>query len=218
MTGPDINRPRAGSNSIGTFAIGISPIGPIPAFDFWTTVISQYANSPILTQLCQDLAVSINPATDFDAFYDNIFNIATAVGYGLDVWGRILGVSRTLSISATNFFGFQQGTPGAQPFDQGVFYAGGGATNNFNLADDPYRVLLYAKALANISDGSILSINTILKNLFPNRGNCFVADGLNMTMTYVFQFTLTPVELAIVGNSGVLPRSCGVSSSISSET
>ncbi|WP_415752057.1 DUF2612 domain-containing protein [Mesorhizobium sp. B2-1-8] len=35
-----------------------------------------------------------------------------------------------------------------------------------------------------------------------------------MTMTYSFAFQLTPVELAIVQNSGVLPKPTGVKASI----
>lgn len=218
MTGPDINRPRPGSNAIGLFQIGVSPIGPIPDFDFWTTVISQYANSPIITQLCENLADSINPSTNFDLFYDSMWNIDTATGYGLDVWGRILKVTRTLSVPTSDqYLGFAQGVPGSYPFGQGTFFSGQGATNNFNLDDPSYRVLLFAKALANICDGSVYAINAILKNLFKNRGNCYVVDGLNMTMMYVFQFSLTPVELAIVGSSGVLPRTSGVSATISVE-
>lgn len=30
-------------------------------------------------------------------FYDNIFNIATANGVGLDVWGEILVIGRTIT-------------------------------------------------------------------------------------------------------------------------
>jgi hypothetical protein len=215
MTGPDINRPRPGSNSIGQFQIGVSPIGPIPSFDIWSTIISQYANSPTITQLCQDIEDSIDPSTDFDSLYDSMWNIDTATKYGLDVWGRILGVTRVLSVPTGNqFLGFQQGQPGSFPFGSGTFYAGSGVTNNFSLSDDSYRVLLFAKALANITDGSTYAINTILKNLFPDRGNCYIVDELNMTMQYKFEFALSPVELAIVGNSGVLPRPPGISATI----
>jgi len=66
----------------------------------------------------------------------------------------------------------------------------------------------------NISDGSIPSFNQILLTLFPNRGLVYVADGLNMTMQFVFSFALTPVELAIMEQSGVLPNPAGVVVSI----
>ena len=68
-----------------------------------------------------------------------------------------------------------------------------------------------AKALFNVSDGSIPATNQILLNLF---GQGYVTDGLNLTMTYTFPTALTPVQYAIVLNSGVLPRPPGVSTSV----
>lgn len=208
--------PQPGSNAIGEFAIGVSPMGDISPFDVWKTIISQYANSTILTQLILNLDAYIDPIANFDLFFDNIWNIDSAIGYGLDVWGRILGISRTLAVSPANYFGFQQEGAGADTFGPGglsPFYTGATTTNNFNLTDQAYRVLLFAKAMANICDGSIASINQILLNLFPSRGNCYVTDGLDMTMTYTFKFQLSPVEVAIV-SSGVLPRPTGVSATV----
>lgn len=211
MSGPDINRPRPGSNGIGRFIIGISPIGDIIPFDYWDTVLSQFANSPILTTLIGNMDAYLDQTANLEAFYDLIFSVATAQGYGLDVWGNIVNVSRTLDVPGTSqYFGFEEAGIGANPFNTEPFFSGQQLTNNFILADSAYRTLIYAKALANISDGSIPSINQILLRLFPNRGNCFVTDGLDMTMTYTFRFTLTQVELAIVAQSGALPKPTGV--------
>jgi len=215
VTGPNLPRPIPGSNAISSgFKIGVSTIGTIPPFDYWNTVLAQYANSPIITGLIADFFQWIDKTEGFDDFFDAIFNVDTAFGYGLDVWGRIVGVSRTLNVGAGTFFGFAQGQPGTQPWNQGTFYSGASLTTNFILADAPYRVLIFAKALANISDGSIKSINNILMNLFPGRGNAYCTDGLDMTMTFTFTFPLTPVELAIVGQSGALPRPVGVAATV----
>lgn len=217
MTGPPLPRPVAGSNAIGSFVIGVSPVGTIPAFDVWSTIISQYANSPILTQLITNFFQYIDQTADFEAFFDNIWNIDTAQGYGLDVWGRIVGVTRNLQLPTVppSSFGFAEANAGtALPFGFGVFFTGQGASSSFTLDDNDFRTLIFAKALANISDGSIKSINQLLLNLFPNRGNCFVVDGLNMTMEYVFSFPLSTVELAILGQSGVLPKPTGVAARV----
>ncbi len=192
--------------------MGISPMGDISTFDVWKTVISQYANSPILTQLILNMDAYIDPVANFDLFYDNIWNIDTAIGHGLDVWGRILGISRTLTVSPVDYFGFQQEGPAADTFGPGglsPFFIAATTTNNYNLTDAAYRVLLFAKALANICDGSAAAMNRLVMNLFPNRGNCYVTDGLNMTMTYTFKFQLSPAEASIV-TSGVLPSPTGV--------
>lgn len=217
MTGPPTPRPIAGSNSIGRFVIGESPIGTIPAFDLWLTIISQYANSPRLTAILVDFFECVDQTADVDAFFDLVMNLNTAQGYGLDVWGRIVGVSRTLTVSTSTFFGFAQQAPTVDDFAPGgrsPFYSGTPATDNVDLTDVAFRTLILAKALSNISDGSIASINQILLTLFPARGNCYATDGGDMTMTYTFEFALTPVEAAIVASSGVLPKPVGVSATV----
>lgn len=214
-TGPDLTAPLPGSNAIGVFSIGISPIGTIIPFNFWDTIISQYANSPIITTLIGNFDQYVDQTFNFDQFYDNIWNVATAQGIGLDIWGRIVGVTRILQIvNAGEYLGFEEALPGSDPFNQAPFFSGQPVTTNFALTDPAYRILIYAKALANISDGSIKSINAILRALFPARGNAFVVDGLDMTMAYKFAFALTPVELAIIEQSGALPKSTGVSASV----
>jgi len=282
MNWPYPRPPGAGSNAIGVGAIGVAPVGNLPAFDWRQTVISQYANSDTLVALIQSFAGAVDQTQNFDAFYDNVWNLDTAVGYGLDVWGRIVGVNRVLQVANVQFFGFaeagdalpfgdarlswapyfgfaeagdalgfNQAPFGAQKIWAGVdpqggggpFYAGGAITSNYNLSDQSYRQLIYAKAAANISSGSIPAINRVLLNLFPNRGNCYVEEGQlpqyfgfaeagdalpfgqapfylgeaisRMQITFVFMFALSPVERAIVAQSGVLPKPVGVTASVS---
>lgn len=214
MTGPSPPFPRLppGSNGIGTFQIGISPIGTIPAMDPWSTIMAQYANSKILTSLILNMAAYIDPTEWFDEFWSQFMNLPTAFGTGLDTLGRLVGVGRVLQLSTAVYFGFEEATPGPVGFNSGApFFAGGGSTMNFALADAPYRVLILAKALANISDGSMRSINAILSTLFRGRGNAYCTNGLDMSMTLTFAFTLTPVELAIITQSGAIPIPVGVS-------
>lgn len=220
LTGPPYPPPPQDvpDNSIGHFIIGVSPVGTIIPFSYWDTIISQYGNSTIITTLVADFQQWIDQTANLDAFYDNIWNISTAQGYGLDVWGRIVGVQRTVQVQIGKYFGFNEQTPATvEPFGPGgvgPFYSGVLPTTNYQLADQSFRQLIFAKALSNISSGSCQSINQILLALFPKRGNCFVTDGGNMTMTYTFQFALTSVELAIVSESGVLPKPVGVAVSV----
>lgn len=224
MSGPPVPVPTISSSpsAIGQFIIGQSPIGEGSSFVFWATVISQYANSPILTQLIQNFDECVNQTQNFDNFYDDIWNIATAQGVGLDIWGRIVGVSRVIQLpGSASYFGFEEagtGNANSNPFGPGgtsPFYTGVPNTGNVALSDDAFRTLIYAKALANISDGSIKAINQLLINLFPGQGgNAYVTDGQNMTMTYTFNWVLTPVQLSIVSQSGILPKPVGVAASI----
>ena len=174
------------------------------------TIISQYANSATLTQLIQNMNGYIDPSADLDTFYSYVWDIRTANGFGLDIWGKIVGVNRTLEIPASiGNFGFNEGAS-YYPFGQEPFYSGP-VTGSYILSDDAYRTLILVKALANISDCSVLSYNQLLKNLFAGRGSCFVFDLGNMQMQYVFQFYLQPFEIAILTQSNALPRPAGVS-------
>lgn len=215
MSGPPYPHPYGRSNAIGDFVIGVSPIGTLPAYDYWQTVLSQYGNSDILTGIITSFFEATDQTANMDAFFDLIWNINSAQGYGLDVWGRIVGVTRTIAVPVASYFGME-GPTGASgdPYNVSPFYTGSALTINFSLTDESYRTLILAKALANISDCSIKSINQILLLIFPGRGNCYVTDGLNMSMTYTFEFGLSAVERSIVENSGVLPRPAGVSATV----
>jgi hypothetical protein len=199
-------------NSIGEFIIGESPIGS-EGFDWSKTLVSQYANSPILLALIASFAANVDQTQNIDAFYDNVWNVLTAQGYGLDVWGRIVGVSRVLTLTM-KFFGFEEaGDASVDPFNTSPFYTGLPATSNFSLSDSAYLQLILAKAAANIWDGSIPALNAILRILFPGQ-IAYVVDGLNMTLTYYFGFALNPVQYAIASSVGILPRPTGVMSSV----
>lgn len=215
--------PEAGSNAFGEFSFGKSPFGTIQSFDWKKTVISQYANSTTMMSMIDSWWAAIDQTQDIDLFFTNVWNISTASGYGLDIWGAIVGVNRNLQVNNSgNYFGFIQGVTwdNMAPGGLNPFYSGQPLTSNYTLTDNAYRQLILAKALANICDGSILSLNAILMTLFgPTNpfgpgGQCHVTDGQNMTMTITFNFHLTPVQTSIIYNSGVLPLPCGVAVTI----
>jgi hypothetical protein len=186
--------PGAGSNAIGSFVIGESEIGAIPPFDIWETVQSQYANSPIITTLLTNFADFIDPTANIEQFFDLVMNLDTAQGYGLDVWGRIVGIDRYLNIpNPDKFFGFDEGYPSYEGWTVAPFYNGQTLTTVYKLADVPFRKLILAKALSNICDGSIPAINQVLITLFgnPRRGNAYVTEGPAETMFFGFAESTT---------------------------
>ena len=184
--------------------------------DFEKTIISQYGNSPTILQLVQNMNAYLDPRADFDAFFDYVWNVDTAQGFGLDIWGRIVNISRELQIPPDpNFFGFSDALPGSYPFGEQPFYDGTpGATSTYRLADDAYRQLILVKALANISATNAPSLNQLLQNMFAGRGRCYVNDLGGMQLRYTFEFLLTPYEFAIMTQSGALPRPAGVMTSL----
>lgn len=186
------------------------------------TLLSQYCDSPTIKGMLESFNQAIDPTADIDNFYNNIWNVATAVGNGLDIWGQIVGCSRYLQIPSTPYLGFEEAftvptaATGAQPFNQAPFYNGVQATNTFALSDAQYRQLILVKAAANISNLSVASINALLRaefgvnNGIDPYGNAYVIDNENMSFVYHLNFVPSPAQIAIIQSSGVFPRPAGV--------
>lgn len=176
------------------------------------TILSQYANSPIILALINSMNDAIDPQVNIDEFYNKVWNILTAEGYGLDTWGRIVNVSRVLKLTSIGKnLGFQEGgTVDYDPFGQSKFYSGVPSSSNYALSDNAYRILILVKALSNISRTVIPVYNQMLMKLFPNRGNAYVSDTGNMSARLTFEFALQPFEIAILKQSGALANPTGV--------
>lgn len=169
----------------------------------------QYQSSPILSQLVEFIYQNYDFRTTIDDFYNKVVNLDTAQGFGLDVWGRIVGVERYLTIQGTGVnFGFYTGDGSFTPFNEAPFANGDPATQTYRLADDAYRKLIMVKAMSNICRPNAPTLNQLLQYLFDGQ-RCYVLDLGNMAMRYVFEFYLQPYEWAIV-TSSVMPRPAGV--------
>lgn len=181
----------------------------IPPFDYEKTILSQYAQSPIITQLIENMSAYLDPEAKIQEFYDTVWNIETARDFGLDIWGRIVGVGRyfTIPVIGTKFFGFRGN---GQPLNQYPFYPSRAATQTYRLADDAYRSLIMAKALSNICRTDVMSLNALLKMLFAGRGKCWCNNLGGMAMKYTFKFALKPYEKALIKSNVILPRPAGV--------
>lgn len=166
--------------------------------DVEQTIISQYGNSATITQLVRNMNEYLDPRTDFDTFFDYVWNVETAQGFGLDIWGRIVGVGRTLNVPADT------PNPGAYSFTPGVV----------TLDDAKFRKVILVKALANITNGTATGLNQLLSNLFADRGRSYVLDRGSMTMQFTFEFYLEPFEYVIITQTGVAPRPAGVLANI----
>lgn len=173
---------------------------PVP-----TTLQSQYSASPNIAGLTS-LFEAVLPNADIELFYSGIFNIDTAKGAGLDIWGRIIGVGRELQVEAGEFFGFD----GSElcGFDNDAFYYPN-LTNTFLMPDDAYRrYLLLTKAFANISDSAAPMLNYILSQIFSGK-KAYVIPISTMQIRFVFEFALSGLERSIF-SLGLLPRGAGV--------
>lgn len=171
--------------------------------NYQQTIISEYATSPTLLELIADWNDCIDPTVNIDSFYANYMDIDTAVGVGLDIWGRILGVSRTVAATPVGqYFGFNEGQTAAndyQPFRFGVFY-NGQSLGPYTLIDSSFRILLKAKALGNIIDGSVISYNKYLTLLFPSN-IVYCQITATRTVKIVFVTSPSPFDISILAAS-----------------
>ena len=149
--------------------------------NFLETVVSQYGDSPTILSLVGSFNAAVDPGSDIDNFLTHIWQVDTAQGFGLDIWGRIVGVSRTV------------------PTDPATV-----------LTDSQFVELILLKALSNISRATSQAINTLLLTWMAGRGRCYVNDLGNMEIQYVFEFALQPFEIDIITKSGIFLRPAGV--------
>ncbi len=170
------------------------------------TILSQYSASPHILQLTRDFALRIDPAPDIDVFFEKIFDIETAQGWGLDNWGRILGIPRGVQVATTDWFGYFGS--GLQPWNIAPFFNTAQATDNFLLTDEAYRQLLMYKAGANIGSSDAATINRLLSQIFPTYDH--VVDNGDMSIRAVFSDYLQPVEIGILNTYGALNKASGV--------
>ena len=175
------------------------------------TIISQYANSPTLCAMIDRMNEWIDPRNDIEQFYDMVFNVSTAKGFGLDVWGRIVGIGREFNIqSSTRMFGFSTGLNDFDPFNQTSFVSTDGESEIYLLEDEAYRNLIMIKAMSNIIYATAPNINQLLSKLFADRGRAYYLPLGGMHARYVFEFELTAFEKALIFSNDVLPRPSGV--------
>lgn len=171
------------------------------------TIMSQYANSPRLMAILRSLWSAIDPDKFTEDYYRLIMNIPTANGMGLDIWGRIVAITRTVSFVNPDgeYFGFEAGF---YPFNERPFSAPGSGTDTWELTNDAYRELILMKALSNIIYATAPNINAMLRHMFSKPAYCLITG--HMKIRYVFEFDLSPFYRHLVYNTDILPRPCGV--------
>lgn len=150
---------------------------------------SQYSASPKIMALAAGFQHQIDPHADVELFHEKIFNIYTAEGVGLDNWGLILRMSRTI----------------ADP----------GSGQAVSLEDEYYRLLLLYKAMANISACTAAAQNELLAMLintgiggFPRVAYVLEVDV--MVIRWVFEDFLNATQIAVFKAAGTLARGAGV--------
>ncbi|MGJ0578469.1 DUF2612 domain-containing protein [Xenorhabdus bovienii] len=178
--------------------------------DIAETLLSQYANSPTICTILNSFNETIDPRANADEFYHLAVNVLTAQGFGLDIWGRIVGINRGLSIPDPNvdYFGFNE-TQKYSPFDQSPFYSELHTESSYMMDDSTFREVILMKAYANILNATAHNINAFLKASFTRGRAYFLITG-HMTARYVFEYRLSELEKNLIYNHHILPCPSGV--------
>ena len=122
---------------------------------------------------------------------DDFLNIQTATDWGLNLWGKILNVSRIYNVN------------GVQT----------------TLSTELYRRLILGKISLIRSNGTVPEINKYLNFIFSNHipattNAAVVKDNFDMSVYYVLNFEPTDEELALIYSRTFFPTPAGVKDKI----
>ena len=163
-------------------------------------MISQYANSPKFVKLVEGMREQFNNTKTIEDWFNIVYNLKTATGYGLDVWGLILNQSRLLSyvengVTKTVYL------KGAQTV--------GGESYTDEQIEDYYRMLLFFKAFSYTTNSTLKSFNDLLRFYFPADKRVYAQEIGTMAIELVFEFFPTKLE-KIIFASELFPKPTGV--------
>lgn len=154
-----------------------------------TNLQDQYKNTNIET-LINGLAdlydkLITQPLNDF---YNNIYNLDTASGIGLDLWGEKLNFPRTIK------------------------YIDNKKENSVTLQDDEYRLILKILTLKLYTQMSVPGINKTLKELFSfYNADAYTLDNQDMTyVNYIFVWEIPEYLKQAFINYDLLPHPLAV--------
>lgn len=173
------------------------------------TILSQYSASPHILGLTEQMAGYIDPTDNISLFYRKIFDIETAEGYGLDVWGVILALPREIVTSTSDWFGYDQSL--LQPFNNAPFFNPLQASDHYEISDEIYRKALMFKARVNIGNTTAAEISGALSEVLGLPVG--VIDNGNMTITIRVPVAQISDEYRLILNTygkGLAPAGVGV--------
>lgn len=156
-----------------------------------SNIQDQYKNTNIET-LINGLAdlydkLITQPLNDF---YNNIYNLDTASGIGLDLWGEKLNFPRTIRY-------INEETE---------------IENSVTLQDDEYRLVLQVVSLRIYTKMSVAGINQSLKELFSfYNADAYTLDNQDMTyVNYIFVWEIPEYLKQAFNNYDLLPHPLAV--------
>lgn len=180
-------------------------------FDILATIQSQYAASGRIVSLGELYWQMIDPTSDVSLMVAKMINPATAVGVGLDVWARIVAVTRQLAVKRLyqEHLGFRKLWTDSyvKPFNCAPFY-NPDWYDSITLDDETLRNYVFVKALLNIGTSSLYDINMIC-GLLVTSGLKVIHSG-TMALRLLATEEIAPDKLSAFLNLPWCPTGVGV--------
>lgn len=182
-------------------------------FDIGLTIQSQYSASPHIVALVNGFWSCLDPSADIELIFNKMINPITAEGFGLDVWGRIVAIGREyVSKDITpSYWGYKAplgiDNPRMRNFNNAPFYKE--ITGKVKLNDQAYRTYIFLKAMINIGNGSLSSLNRMISVLFPSV-KIVLLHVDTMVLRIVIQSELAQSDLDALLNLPWLPAGVGL--------
>lgn len=155
-----------------------------PSIDLLKHIFWQYNNAPAFNSIinAKQSWFNTNQKEYWLDWVNNVLNITTANDYGLAIWGILLGIPRTYMVNG----------------------------DSMSLSTDQYRAVILVRLRLIKMRATVPEINSLLRFLFGKYGKAYVVDNHDMSMTYHFDFNLTPLQVTVLQNVTLLPRPAGV--------
>ena len=174
------------------------------------TVQSQYAASPRILALAAQYWQLLDPTPSADLMISKMIDPSTAEGYGLDVWGRIVGIKRALVPVGGDYLAFAPPANVTNPDGDSWDNAPFNPVNSAGYASDAiYRVYVYVKAMLNIGNGSLADLNRYFSLLFPDSGIKIIHSGTMIIRVLDFNARLTAADILALRTLDWVPLGVG---------
>lgn len=173
------------------------------------TVQSQYSASPRILALAGMYWDMLNPGSEIQAMLDDMLNPSTARGYGLDVWGRIVGIKRATVPVSGEYLAFDpdpMSNPDGNSWNNAPFNP---LTPQGLATDSVFRVYVMVKAMMNIGNGSLADINKYFSLMFPDSGIQVIHAGTMIIRVLDYDAVLTDAAIMALRSIDWVPAGVG---------
>ena len=146
---------------------------------------SQHSTKPRFMQHLTEILEKIDGATGAATDMPLAFFIEEAAGNQLDILGKLIGITRTITIPGSDYYGI-------------------------TVDDEQYRALLYAKIFANHWDGTIEMFHQIWNETLGKMMDASYIDNQDMTVDIIVNGIVSEFLLNLIPQGQLIPKPMGV--------